>query len=300
MEQSLKDSPVGYTQQTSDPNRQVLTRRIDFEPLIESMPKYPAGNGDVLSSHLFAVLSATFPEGEEFFLRSVRRFRSEITDPSLKSQVAGFIGQESVHGREHRSANEKFAEYGYPTLKIDRRIKRLLGLVEKVQSPLECLAITAAIEHFTASMAELVMSNEAARAQLGDGAVGKIALWHALEESEHKAVAFDVYKAVGGSEKVRIRTMKRVRKAFFFRITIEMINSVMRDKQARKISTLRHSWKHFKNSPLLSKKLRQMLKEYDKIGFHPNDRDTSGLEALWRDKFFGDEGELSYLLKSAA
>src|SRR6266567_1523561 len=101
------------------PPRTVRTRRVKFE--------YPAGDlrlhyagGDLIMSHVFAVLSALFPEGEDFFVRSVRNYRDRITDPELKRQVAGFIGQEAIHGREHRELNRRLQAMGYPTFVIDR------------------------------------------------------------------------------------------------------------------------------------------------------------------------------------
>ena len=71
-------------------------------------------------SHVVTNLSAMFPEGEDFFVRSVRNYREQITDPELKKQVAGFIGQEAMHGREHRSFNVRLGEIGYPTREVDR------------------------------------------------------------------------------------------------------------------------------------------------------------------------------------
>ena len=104
--------------QTRDPDRKVPTRRMSFEESLADVPRQFAG--DLVSSHVAAALSAVFPEGEDFFVRSVRRFREEITDPELKRQVAGFIGQEAMHGRQHRAFNDRLAELGYPTKQVDR------------------------------------------------------------------------------------------------------------------------------------------------------------------------------------
>src|SRR5579875_83153 len=105
--------------------RRVPTRRMSFEEAIASIPKHFA-EGDVAMSHFAAVLSGTFPEGEDYFVRSVRHYRDQITDPDLKRAVAGFIGQEAMHGREHRAFNEKLAEYGYPTKRIDKAVGQIL------------------------------------------------------------------------------------------------------------------------------------------------------------------------------
>src|SRR3546814_9972414 len=85
-----------------------------------------------MRSHIAAMLSSVFPEGEDFFVRSVRAYRDRIDDPELSKQVKGFIGQEAIHGREHRDFNEQLAALGYPTLGVDRLVKRFLALLHKV------------------------------------------------------------------------------------------------------------------------------------------------------------------------
>jgi len=100
--------------------RKVPTRRISFEESLRDLPRHFAADGDLITSHVIAALSSVFPDGEDFFVRSVRRYRDRITDPELKRQVSGFIGQEAMHGREHRAFNDRLAELGYPTKRIER------------------------------------------------------------------------------------------------------------------------------------------------------------------------------------
>ena len=95
------------------PHRDVHTRRIRFAYPESGLHKHYV-DGDLVMSHVVAVLSATFPPGEDFFVRSVRNFSDKITDPELKRQVAGFIGQEVTHGREHRELNRRAARDGLP------------------------------------------------------------------------------------------------------------------------------------------------------------------------------------------
>src|SRR3954453_343427 len=105
--------------QTSNPERKVPTRRISFEESFKDVPKHFADDGDLILSHIAASLSAVFPDGEDFFVRSVRNFRDEVTDPELQRQVAGFTGQEAMHGREHRMFNERLAELGSLTKRFE-------------------------------------------------------------------------------------------------------------------------------------------------------------------------------------
>ena len=102
------------------PERKVPTRRISFDDALADLPKHFAGHDDVIASHLIASLSSVFPDGEDFFVRSVRSYRDKIDDPELKRQVAGFIGQEAMHGREHRALNDRLDALGYPSKRVER------------------------------------------------------------------------------------------------------------------------------------------------------------------------------------
>lgn len=285
---------------TATAARAVPTRRISFESTLADVPKHFTADGDLITSHLVAVLSSMFPDGEDFFVRSVRHYRDQITDPELKRQVAGFIGQESVHGREHRALNDRFAELGYPTKRMERFTRRTLGWRERLMSPQSNLAATAALEHFTATLAELVLSDEEMRRLGGHPAVVDLLCWHALEESEHKAVAFDVYRAVGGSERTRVLTMKGVRIGFVVGTTVQVVLSMLGDRATYRRGNLRRSWRRFKASPLVRSDLRRQLVDYDRPDFHPDDRDTTELVARWRAELFGDEGTLNELLAGPA
>ena len=286
--------------QTSNPDRKVPTRRMSFEESLQEVPKHFAFDGDVVLSHIAASLSAVFPDGEDFFVRSVRHFRDDITDPVLKRQVAGFIGQEAMHGREHRAFNDRLDQLGYPTKKVERFTKWGLELREKVAPPKANLAATAALEHFTATLAELVLTNEEVRDHFGHDAVRDLFLWHALEESEHKAVAFDVYRAVGGTERMRVWTMKAIRIGFVIGMSAQTAIAVLFDREIYKRGKLRSSLRKVRRSPMFSKELWRQLKDYDRPDFHPDDRDTTALVEEWRAKLFGDNGTLNDKLVGSA
>jgi uncharacterized protein len=273
--------------------RTVPTRRISFEESLRDLPKHFAADGDLIASHIAASLSAVFPDGEDFFVRSVRNYRDRITDPELKRQVAGFIGQEAMHGREHRMLNDRLAELGYPTKTFERITKKGLAVRERFLPPASNLAATAALEHFTATLAELVLSDQETRDLFGHDEVRNLFLWHALEESEHKAVAFDVYKAVGGTERMRVWTMKAIRVGFVVGMTVQVVVSLLGDKATYKRGNLRRSLRRLRTSPLLRRELWEQLKDYDRPDFHPDDRDTDGLLAEWRETLFGEQGTLN-------
>lgn len=293
-------TPQAETPEPEGKERRITTRRISFEESLQGLPRHFAKDGDLVSSHVVAGLSSVFPDGEDFFVRSVRHFRDQITDPVLKRQVAGFIGQESVHGREHRVLNDKLAELGYPTKQVERFTKAGLALRWRLLPAKSNLAVTAALEHFTATLAELLMTDEETRQAIGNETVKYLFLWHALEESEHKAVAFDVYRAVGGTERMRIWTMKVVRAGFLLGSVIELIVSLAFDRDTYTRGVLRRSLGNFRGSSIVSRQLWKQLREYDRRGFHPDDRDTTELIEQWRTELFGGEGALKDLLAGSA
>lgn len=286
--------------QTHSSARKVPTRRMAFEESFQDVPRHFAKDGDLILSHLAACLSAVFPDGEDYFVRSVRRFRDQITDPELKRQVAGFIGQEAMHGREHRAFNDRLDAVGYPTKRIERIVERALKFLERVLSPKSNLAATAALEHFTATLAELVLTNDKVRSHFGHPATLDLFVWHALEESEHKAVAFDVYRAVGGTERMRVTTMNIIRFAFLTWMTISMTASLLGDPSTYRPSRLGPSLLALWRSPLVSRAIWRQLRDYNRPDFHPDDRDTTELVERWRTVLFGQDGTLNDKLVTPA
>src|SRR6266567_2141338 len=134
MSQTTRDVPVRSA------DRKVPTRRISFEDALQNLPRHFAADGDLILSHLAAALSAVFPDGEDFFVWSVRNFRDQLADPELKRQVGGFIGQEAMHGRQHRAFNDRLDELGYPTKKVEWLTKRGLAIRARILSDKSNLA----------------------------------------------------------------------------------------------------------------------------------------------------------------
>lgn len=294
MSQHVLESPA---RQVAAASAQVPVRTMEFDKWVADLPKYFAADGDIVMSHVLTVLSSTFPEGENFFVRSVAAARDDIQDPELRADIDGFIGQEKMHGREHQVLNERLAEHGYPTRGIDSYVRGLYWVRERIQTKKVNLAFTAALEHYTATLAELVLTDEQARNEVGRSTARDILTWHALEESEHKAVAFDVYKAVGGGELMRITIMFLTDLLFILETSIMGVVSIAMDRDARRHPIkLARSLARLPRSPFVSMRALRILAQYHRPGFHPNDRDTTQLIADWREKLFGREGQLTEVL----
>src|SRR3954462_9651522 len=298
-ETQIRDALRVEADQVVGGTAEVPVRPMEFSKWVADLPKYFAADGDMIMSHVLTVLSSTSPEGEKFFVRSVAAVRDQLTDPQLRADVEGFIGQEEMHGREHQVLNDRLAEHGYPTRGIDSYVRGLYWVRERIQSKKVNLAFTAALEHYTATLAELLLTDEEARRAVGRPGARDILTWHALEESEHKAVAFDVYKAVGGSETMRIVVMYLTDLLFIVETSIMGVISVLTDRDVwRHPMRFARSLGRLPSSPFLSWRAVRILAQYHRRGFHPNDRDTRQLIADWRNALFGRDGELTDVLVS--
>jgi predicted metal-dependent hydrolase len=272
--------------------RPLKVRRMSFDT-DEGIGRRHFAGGDLVMSHVVSVLSGFFPEGEDYFVRSVRHFRDRIDDPELKKQVAGFIGQEAIHGREHRELNDRLRAMGYLSHVVDRFTKASLGLDERFAPARYRLAVTAALEHYTATLAEVLLGDDEARSELDDDEVKAILLWHAVEESEHKAVAFDVYQQVCGDLALRRRAMTMISVGFVGSATAFTLASLALDPASRDIRRLARSLGRVRHSPWLSGEVRRRIRDYYREDFHPDDHDATDLLDEWRDRLFGSDGELT-------
>src|SRR6476659_8658425 len=146
--------------------------------------------GRVEATAIYNALSATFPIGEAYFVESVRKFR-EGAPPKLAEEIKGFTTQEAIHSREHDAFNKRAADAGYDLSKLEAQVEKRLA-VARERGPFANLAATMALEHFTAILAHELLGNPSHL----DGAEQETAdlwRWHAVEEIEHKGVAYDTW-----------------------------------------------------------------------------------------------------------
>ena len=147
-------------------------------------------------TQFFNTLSIFFPAGERFFIQSVRNYRKEIVGNELKAQISAFIGQEGFHTREHEEYNEALVAAGMPVEAMDSLVVKLLELVKKTPRSFQ-LAATVALEHLTAVLGDVLLRNDSLLEEV-EPHFSAVWRWHAIEETEHKAVCFDAYEQVMG------------------------------------------------------------------------------------------------------
>src|ERR1700743_3762164 len=113
--------------------------------------------GDPVATAFFNALSASFPQGERFFMDAVRPYRDTV-DPGLREQVVAFTTQEAVHSREHRVFNNTLAAQGYDLTRIDAYLKQRVDFGRKLPR-LNWLSATIGLEHFTEILAHAILSD---------------------------------------------------------------------------------------------------------------------------------------------
>ena len=178
---------MSYPVPTPD-NLAIVKRDLKFGR-DEAPPRWWHG-GDPGRTAFFNALSSTFPVGEKFFMTSVRHYRDGTPQP-LRSQIDDFLYQESMHTREHVVFNRQAEDVGYDIAPLEERARRTIAWVKR-RSPIQQLAATCALEHFTATLAHDALANSQHLGGATDEA-RRLWSWHAIEEIEHKAVAFDTY-----------------------------------------------------------------------------------------------------------
>lgn len=237
-------------------------------------------NREPLAATFYNALSSLFPLGERFFMDSVRAFRG-VTEGRLAAEVAAFMQQEALHTREHLAFNRQVATAGFDMAPLDAAIRRELDGARK-RSPLAQLALTAALEHVTAALAHELL-REPAHLRGAPAETRRLWRWHAMEEIEHKAVAFDTFlvAAAGWSPLRRwlFRSALMGEAAFrLCRVTLKTMGELDRQGRARVARPAPVARFLFARPGLLRDMIPELLRFFAP-GFHPWDRDDRALAA---------------------
>jgi uncharacterized protein len=245
---------------------EIIPRRLKLA-LSAATPKYWLA-GDPASTHLLNAMSITFPRGEQSFVETVRAYKDAITDETLAREVRAFITQEMHHSRTHSDFNDWLRTLGLPVESIEEEVDRETTEAKERFSPEIMLAVTCALEHFTAILAHAFLTSPDLLASMHED-VRLLWLWHAIEETEHKAVAFDVFEHVGGRYEIRVATMAVITALFIYKTALHAHEIMRKDSQANNVrSWVNLGWTFFGPNGHFSK-LGPMYRAYYRRDFHP-------------------------------
>ena len=272
------------TQHNLHQEKTIKPRRMAFD-MAQLQEKYFFRGNPILSTLMYA-LSASFPDGERFFIDTVRHYQTEIEDPVLNAQIRGFIGQEAHHSKIHEDFNAQAETLGVDMGRIQRRFKKRLATAKRRLDPGRQLAITAALEHVTATLAQWTLENPEAGLQSDNHSpLREMLIWHAMEEIEHKAVAFDVYRATVNKEKERIVVGKIIFRTFWIQIAIAQLILLWRDRKIPSLRHIREAWVFMWGEGGFRSWAEPEFLRYVELGFHPNDVDQSDLIEKWQENY---------------
>ena len=232
--------------------------------------------GDAFLSAYFNALSMSFPVGEQFFIDSVRegvKVLPEHRVAEFEKDVQGFIGQEATHRRIHALFNGHLERQGYTNTWEGRILARLQRL-KALKDPRHAVAITAATEHFTAIFAQHLLEHP----QVVGGAEPRMQamwLWHSAEESEHRSIAFDLYRALDGSEEWRRRWMRLVTFHFTADVLRQTARNLWHDGELFRWRTWRSAIGFFFGQHGLVRYTFKPWRQYFRHDFHPSKQDGS-------------------------
>jgi predicted metal-dependent hydrolase len=235
-------------------------------------------NGDPFLTHFMNALSVTFPPGERMFMDAVRAVRDQVKNPETLEDIKGFLAQEALHSREHSALNEALHRMGYPVRAMEKRIAARIATMSKYRTKKMSLAVTVALEHLTALLGHKLLTDKEMRG-LSDPDVLPIWMWHAVEEMEHKAVAFDTYEEVFGDYATRAFALFTTTIGLFGGTHVLQYYFLKKDGRAHDLKMwARGLWMLYGKDGFLQP-LLPMWRDYFRRDFHPWQTDDSGLIA---------------------
>lgn len=241
--------------------------------------------GNPAVTHAFNALSFLFPQAERFFIEVVREViqgLDNIKNRELECAVKGFIAQESIHSHQHDQYNAVLETQGFENV-VHSFIHRLQERSHRNVSPLSKLAIVCGYEHYTAILGNFILNNP----QVLETAESNMALlwgWHSAEETEHKAVCFDLYQVAGGGWVRRLFVFLLVTLNFSLMFSRLYFSLLYRDgclKPSRIVNTLRQSGKFFLGRSGIAWHLLGHGVRYLSPWFHPWNQDNRAKLLFW-------------------
>ncbi len=273
-------------------------RRMDFD--FDTVPEYWMNKSAGLT-HFMTALSALFPAGEKFFIDSVRAVRQHPSikdNQELQREISAFIGQEAMHTQEHVGFNASAQKFGHDVDRLDRITDRVIQSTRKVfaflgkpvgiTQEMVDLTATTALEHFTATIASQLLVNPYIQELMTDETMKTMWLWHAIEENEHKAVAYDVFEGVFGRglKAYALRTGSLVTAmATLFVVQSYFVLRLLQDDKQLNLTSLKdiYIYAYSPSKGVITGMTKEML-VYFRPRFHPNDLDTHELLVSWKAK----------------
>ena len=234
--------------------------------------------GDPVKTHFLNACSCLLPSYERFFVAVIGRNRHRIKDPALAAEARAFCRQEGLHAAEHGKYNRMLVKQGYRAFpSLERLQSSMLSVVLRIFPDGILLAMAAGGELMTSYMGHEWLSRPEEWSARCHPAMNALWSWHAMEETEHKAVCFDVYQELCGRRWLRCSTMILVSLQFFAAAAAIQLYMLAVDRFAFKLPPAKDGAGFFwGRNGFLSGTLGEWAK-YFKNDFHPWQNDDRRL-----------------------
>jgi predicted metal-dependent hydrolase len=263
----------------------IIPRDIRFD--VSGAQKGYWMDGDPVATAVMNTLSLTFPDGERLFIDAVRAYKDQVSG-KVAQDVKDFIAQEAIHSREHHLLNKVIDREKYPVERVEGMIRERIAF-SRSAGPMRMLIATICLEHFTAMLADMRALHQDMFSKT-DPALERLWRWHAMEETEHKAVTYDVFMEVTRHWSPVKRYMRRCISmaliSYFFTRNIATYSSWMLEADGYTPEEAQKAVKAFLwNKPGFFARGWKIWISWFKPGFHPWDHDNRALMAEWRSEF---------------
>lgn len=212
--------------------------KFDFSKPVETRDP-----GTLLLMHFLNALSMFLPMGETNFINSIKNFENELKNPELLEKARDFYGQESAHTSAHMSYNCLLKEHGFDADRVARKVENWKKFREnrikddnKYGTNRKFLALTACTEYVICCCAEQILKMPEILDRVETN-LANLWKWHAVEEIEHKAVAHDIYYAVGGRYRERMFALSLLTFGILVFGILEFVYILRKEKLLFKLKT---------------------------------------------------------------
>lgn len=293
-----------YVPKTAKQRPEMPIRHMDFQFDAKDVDDTFFRNTELATAY-FEALSIFLTFGEDLVIDTARYHRQFVKDPELKRLVTALIGQEAIHSKMHNEFNDVLAKHRFPVTFYRFLADNVFEYGFKKLSNRMQLSLMAGIEHFTAVLSEYMMKNEDIFYESQDEKQRALWMWHMLEESEHKDVAYDVFQELSGDYGLRMRGFALA--AFTIMFLVPLGGSLIPViRKPSNILSLRY-WKDVRRSLALLAGPREgvygstikHILDYTRRDFHPSDHDTSAYLEYYKEKLLNPKTGLltPYLTK---
>lgn len=241
-----------------------------------SAPRHWYG-GQAFETHFFNALSSLLPEGERFIMQATRHFADRLVHRNQQDELAGFIAQEGNHSKNHELHIQQLLAQGYSGLTPMNRFFRSIMRTYLRYTPRYSLAVAAAVEHITTTLAHtLTSAPDRWLAPMSDE-MRTFWHWHAIEELEHKAVTYDLYTAIQGDYPLRMLASLQVLIGFSADVFVRHCYLLAKDDALFDLGEWRRGTSFLLGREGLLRNMLSELRRYLRRDFHPDQIDDQAL-----------------------